>query len=81
MTGSATVCIPLAEMVDFEAERARLTKEKNNAENEIKRAESKLSNEGFTSKAPAAVIEAEQAKLDRWRDTLTGIEAALAKLG
>ena len=80
VTSCATVYIPLAEMVDFEAERARLTKEKINAENEIKRAESKLSSDGFTSKAPAAVIEAERAKLERWKDTLTGIEAALAKL-
>ncbi len=80
VTGSATVYIPLAEMVDFEAERARLTKEKTNAGNEIKRIEGKLSNEGFTSKAPAAVIEAERAKLERWRDTLIGIEAALAKM-
>lgn len=81
VTSAATVYIPLAEMVDFEAERARLQKEKANAENEIKRAESKLANEGFTSKAPAAVIEAERAKLEKWRDTLAGIEAALAKLG
>jgi Valyl-tRNA synthetase len=81
VTSCATVYIPLAEMVDFEAERARLTKEKINIENEIKRAEAKLSSEGFTAKAPANVVEAERAKLSRHRDTLTGIEAALSKLG
>jgi len=81
VTSEATVYIPLAEMVDVEAERARLQKEKENAEKEIARAEKLLSNEGFISKAPAAVVEAERAKLEKWRDTLAGINAALAKLG
>ena len=47
---------------------------------EIKRCEGKLSNEGFTAKAPAAVVAAEQAKLDKYKAQLRGIEDALAAL-
>ena len=47
----------------IEGEIARLTKEIANMENEIKRAEGKLNNPGFVSKAPAALVENERAKL------------------
>ena len=44
------------------------------------RLEKKLGNEGFVAKAPAAVVEGEKVKLGKYRDTLAGIEAAIAKL-
>ena len=47
---------------------------------EIARLSGKLANAGFVSKAPAAVVEGERAKLEKYRETLSGIEAALAKL-
>ena len=47
ITDSATIHIPLGDLVDFEAERARLKKELDAMESEIKRAEGKLSNEGI----------------------------------
>ena len=80
ITDSAAVYIPLAEMVDFEKELERLNKEKENVLKEISRIEGKLSNEGFVSKAPAAVVDGERAKLSKYRDTLTGIEAAIEKI-
>ena len=55
--------IPLGELVDFEKEIARLEKEKKNLEGEIARANGKLNNPGFLSKAPAALVEQERAKL------------------
>lgn len=55
--------IPLGDLVDFEKEIARLNKEKDNLEKEIARAEGKLNNAGFVSKAPAALVEQEKAKL------------------
>ena len=45
------------------------------------RVEAKLANEGFTSKAPAAVIEGERQKLEKYREVRRGLEEALAKLG
>ena len=81
ITDSAAAYIPLADMIDFEAERKRLTTELEKNANEIKRVEAKLANEGFTSKAPAAVIEGERQKLEKYREVRRGLEDALAKLG
>ena len=81
ITDSAVIHIPLADMVDFEAERARLTKELAATEAEIKRAEGKLSNEGFTSRAPEAVVTAEREKLEKYKEKYESIKASIAKLG
>ena len=81
ITDSATAYIPLADMIDFEAERARLTAELEKNGKEIQRVEGKLANEGFTAKAPAAVIEGERQKLAKYREVRKGLEEALAKLG
>lgn len=80
ITDTATLYIPLADMIDFEKERERLNKEYRTTEGEISRIEKKLSNEGFTAKAPQAVIDGEREKLRRYRDILEGIEQALEKL-
>lgn len=80
VTDSATIFIPLADMVDFAAERKRLEGEKSKIGGEIKRCEGKLSNEGFTAKAPAAVVGAEKEKLEKYKAQLQGIEEALAAL-
>ncbi len=77
ITDSAAIYIPLADMVDFAAEAERLEKELKTVEAEIKRAEGKLNNEGFTSRAPAAVVEAEREKLEKYREKKVGIEEAL----
>ncbi len=80
-TDAGTVYIPLAEVIDFEKERARLTAEAKKNDSEIERIEKKLANEGFVSKAPAAVIEGERAKLAKYLETRESLKAALAKLG
>ncbi len=80
VTDAAVSYIPLADMIDTEKEIARLTKEKEDLEKEIARLTAKLSNEGFVSKAPANVVEAERAKLEKYRSSLEGVLAALGKL-
>ncbi|MBE6606100.1 MAG: valine--tRNA ligase [Ruminococcaceae bacterium] len=80
VAGSATLFVPLADIVDFEKERERLGKEKEKTLGEIERLEKKLSNEGFVAKAPAAVIDGERAKLTKYKEQLESIEAAIAKL-
>ncbi|MBE6608209.1 MAG: valine--tRNA ligase [Ruminococcaceae bacterium] len=79
VTENAVVYIPLAEMIDFEKELARLEGEKKNTLFEIERLEKKLSNEGFVAKAPAQVVEGERAKLTKYRDTLEKIMNAIEK--
>ncbi len=55
--------IPLAGLIDKEAELLRLDKEINRLDDEVARLSKKLDNEGFTSKAPATVVEQERQKL------------------
>ena len=62
------IYIPLGELVDYEKELARLKAELEKTENEIKRAESKLSNQGFVAKAPKALIDGEKAKLTKFTE-------------
>ena len=81
ITDSATIYLPLSDIIDFEKERARLANEKKRLIGEIERIEKKLSNEGFTAKAPAAVVEGERQKMAKYREMLDGVEAAIAKLG
>ena len=80
ITDSASIFLPLSDVIDVEKERARLATELKKLEGEIKRLEGKLSNQGFIAKAPAAVVEAERAKLAKYEENLAGVKDALAKL-
>ena len=76
----AEVFLPLDELVDKEKEIERLTKEKVKLEGEIKRVEGKLSNKGFTDKAPASVVEEERLKGEKYKDMLEKVIESLEKL-
>ena len=80
VSDGAVLYIPLAEVVDTDKEKARLTKELDRLAGEIKRIEGKLSNAGFVSKAPAAVIDGEREKLAKYKEMHAATEAALAQL-
>ena len=79
-TDAGNLYIPLADVIDFEKERARLTAEYEKNEGEITRLEKKLSNEGFVAKAPEAVVAMERAKLEKYLATRASLTEALAKL-
>ena len=74
------VILPLAEMVDLEKEIERLEKELGATEFEIKRAESKLANQGFVSKAPVQMVERERAKLQEYREKKEKLQRRLLDL-
>ena len=77
------IYLPMKGLIDVDKEIVRLTKEKARIEQEIKRIESKLGNEGFIAKAPAAVVEGERAKLagyESQRETVASQIADLAAL-
>ena len=76
----ATVYLPLDELVDKAKELERLTKEKDRLIGEIKRVDGKLSNAGFVAKAPAAVIDEERAKADKYKEMLAKVEDSLKNL-
>jgi valyl-tRNA synthetase len=67
------ILVPLADVIDRDAELARLGKEIAKAEQELQRLAGKLDNENFVARAPEAVVAKE-------REKLTKQEAALAKL-
>lgn len=78
VTDAARVFIPMDELIDKEKELARLEKEKAVCEKEIQGLTGKLSNQGFVSKAPAHVVEAERAKLEKQKERLTKIQESIA---
>jgi len=80
VTDSATVFIPLFELLDVEKEKERLVGEKKKTLSEIERIEKKLSNEQFVAKAPEAVVNAEREKLKGYQATLANIEKTLETL-
>ena len=73
LVGEMQVLVPMAGLIDKDAELARLDKEVARLEGEVKRVGGKLANEGFVAKAPAEVLEKERAKLAE-------AEQALAKM-
>ena len=75
------VYIVLAGHVDFDAERARLVRERDGLAKDVAKFEKKLSNPGFLAKAAPEIVEKDKAKLADLADKLARIEAQLAELG
>ena len=76
----ATIYMPLADLVDFEKEKERLTKEKKRLEGELKRVNGMLNNEKFMSKAPESKIAEEKEKLEKYTSMMTKVEEELKAL-
>lgn len=76
----ATLYLPLEELVDLEKEIARLKKEEEKLEKELARSENMLKNEKFLSKAPAAKIEEEKAKQEKYRQMMAQVKERLGQL-
>ncbi|MCM1544620.1 MAG: valine--tRNA ligase [Ruminococcus sp.] len=81
VTADAKIYIPMGDLVDFEAERKRLNKEKETAEKKLAQINGKLSNPGFLSKAPADVVEGQKAEAEKLTEKIKMIEESLASLG
>ena len=76
----AALYMPFAELVDIEKEIERLTKEQGRLRGEIKRAQGMLNNPKFLEKAPAAKIEEEKGKLEKYTQMLAQVEERLGQL-
>ncbi len=81
ITHMAKVYMPLAELVDIEKEKARLTKDLGKKQGELKSLEAKLSNPGFLNKAPEAVVAAEKDRAEKLKMLIAKIEEQLAAMG
>ena len=78
--GEVECYLPLAGMIDLAAERARVRKELEAVTADVARREAKLANEGFTAKAPVAVIARERDGLATARAALEKLQLRLAEL-
>jgi len=77
---SMEIYVPLAGLIDVDAEINRLKKDFAKAEKELVFINKKLMNEDFRSKAPKAVIEENQAKYNEYKNKLQGIQESIDKL-
>ena len=76
----AAVYVPLEELIDFEQEIERLTKEEEKLAKEIARANGMLNNEKFVSKAPQAKVDEEKAKLEKYTQMMEQVKERLEAL-
>ena len=80
VTAEAKIYIPMSELVDKEEELARLNKELAKTEKMLAQSEGKLNNQGFVSKAPAAIIEKVKGQAAKEREKIAMIRAAIDAL-
>ena len=80
VTSACELFIPLGDLVDFDKEIARLSKELDNLVKEAERARGKLNNQGFVSKAPAHLVQQEKEKLEDNLAKAEALEKRIAEL-
>ncbi|GAB3001629.1 valine--tRNA ligase [Arenimonas maotaiensis] len=80
LVGELQVFIPLAGLIDLDAEKARLAKELKRIETEIGKCRGKLASDTFVANAPAAVVEQERQRLADWQAQQAALAAQLQKL-
>ena len=72
--------MPLGDLIDFEAERARLNKERDAVLKDITFVENKLNNPGFVSKAPEKVVAEQRKNLEVYKEKLAMLDERLKAL-
>jgi valyl-tRNA synthetase len=78
--GEATLAITLADVIDVDAEKARLKKDIGKVEGEIKKISGKLGNQGFLDKAPQAVIDENKTRLAEEEARRDKLQSALERI-
>lgn len=81
VTEDAKIYIPMGELVDFEAERARLIKELEAVRKDLDFVNNKLKNPGFIAKAPEHVIAGQRETAEKYSEKIAMLEESIAKLG
>ncbi len=80
VAGGVTMALPLADLVDMDAELGRLRKDLANAEKMVSSTAGRLANPGFVNSAPAHVIEGARQQLAEWQSKQAQIQERLAAL-
>ena len=80
LVGDMQVLVPMAGLIDKDAEISRLQKEIDKRDQEIKRVEGKLNNPKFVDRAPADVVEKEKQKIAEHQAALNELQAQMNKI-
>ncbi len=80
LLGATKLLVPMAGLIDIEAEWSRLSKQREKQRTERERAAQKLANESFVSRAPAAVVEKEKLRLAELDSALGELDERLERL-
>ncbi|MBX5125044.1 valine--tRNA ligase [Rhizobium lentis] len=80
VVAEATICLPLGNLIDLSAEKARLEKAIAKMEGEIARINGKLSNEKFVANANPEVVEAERERLEELEGQIASLRTALSRV-
>ena len=80
LVGDLKVMVPLAGIIDLEAERGRIRKEVERAQQELEKVEKKLSNEAFVAKAPRAIVSKDRERAAELQTTLQTLQKQLEAL-
>ncbi|WP_160232574.1 valine--tRNA ligase [Acinetobacter indicus] len=80
VVGHVSVFVPMKGLIDPKAELGRLQKDLDKVQKQHDQIATKLSNEGFVAKAPAAVVEGEKVKLAEFADQLVKIKANMEQI-
>ncbi len=80
LVGEMKVLIPMAGLIDKEAELTRLQKELDKLTKELEKCENKLANKNFVERAPAAVVQKEQKRADGQRKAIAQLNEQLEKI-
>lgn len=80
LVGELKVMVPLAGLIDIEAERTRLAKELDKTNTELQKTNGKLANEKFVANAPAEIVAGQRAKAADLETTIATLQGQLAKL-
>ena len=80
MVSDAVVYLPLEDLVDREKEIERLKKEQERLTKEIARCQGMLNNPNFVNKAPAAKVDAEKEKLQKYEEMMEKVNVQLSQM-
>ena len=81
LVGELEILVPMAGLIDRDAELARLSRETEKLEKELARIQGKLGNPGFRDKAPAAVVAKEQEKMQALQQALDTLQEQARHIG
>ncbi len=80
LLGELRILVPMAGLIDVDAEAARLEKRIGKLRQDLAKTDAKLGNASFVANAPPAVVEQERARVTDFRRELDGLEAQLARV-